>query len=127
MSDRALAYSTEPLRAIEHRKSALAKLNRGDGVTGAVKACALLRAASIETRFDLLRCHRPTPAVRETALPDVTAQRPQAWASHATRPRPKSHHLGGSGVKSSTSASHSASIRPAKLKIFSHRWRFLPI
>jgi hypothetical protein len=29
------------------------------GMTGAVKACALLRAASIETRFDLLRCHRP--------------------------------------------------------------------
>jgi len=68
------------------------------GMTGAVKACALLRVASIETRFDLLRCHRPTPALRETALRDVTAQRPQTWASHATRPRPKSHHLGGSGV-----------------------------
>jgi hypothetical protein len=45
------------------------------GMTGAVKACALLRAASIETRFDLLRCHRPTAALRETALQDVTAQR----------------------------------------------------
>ena len=41
MSDRALAYSTEPLRAIEHRKSALAKLNRGDGADG---RCESLRA-----------------------------------------------------------------------------------
>jgi hypothetical protein len=59
-------------------------------MTGAVKACALLRAASIETRFDLLRCHRPTAALRETALRDVTAQRPKHGQVMQLDPRPKS-------------------------------------
>jgi hypothetical protein len=68
------------------------------GITGAVKAWAVSRAASIETRFDLLRCHRPTPALCETALRDVTAQRPQAWASHATRPPAKKRHLASTDV-----------------------------
>src|SRR6478736_4873238 len=44
--------------------------------------------------------HRPTPALRETALRDVTAQRPQTWASHATRSSAKKHHLASTGLKS---------------------------
>ena len=86
------APNDDPERTMAQRQ--IIHLVRHDlkGVTGAVKACALLRAASIETRFDLLRCHRPTPALRETALRDVTAQRPQAWASHATRPPAKKRH-----------------------------------